>query len=131
MKQPWRRFLTDDEGASAVEFSIVGSIFVALCVAILQLGWALQIRNQIAHAADAAVRSTIIDPDASDSALKSTVYSILAEYDPERLHVETGETTVDAISFRTLTISYDVSLAIPFVPTKVAALSVTRRARTP
>ena len=126
-----RRLWRNEGGASAVEFAIVGSVFIVLCLAILQLGWALQIRNQISQVADAAVRSIVIDPDASDSALEAQVYSALAEYDAGRLHVEAGEATVDTIAFRTLNIKYDMELDIPFFPTNLVTLNVSRRTRVP
>jgi len=125
------RCLRSEDGAAAIEFAIVGSVFIVLCLAILQLGWTLQVRNNIAQAADAAIRSIIIDPDANDSDLEAHVYSALAEYDPARLHVEAGEDTVEAIAFRTLTVEYDMALAIPHFPSDLVTLSVSRRTRVP
>ena len=51
-KRLWR----DEGGASAVEFAIVASVLITLCIAILQFGWALQIRNALSRAADQDVR---------------------------------------------------------------------------
>ena len=134
MSRPWRRsaeisanFYRDENGASAVEFSIVASVFIALCLGIIQLGWTLQIRNHLAEAADTAIRSIMLDPDASDSTVEAQVYSALADYDADNLSVEAGETTVDDTDFRTLSIQYDLALAVPFFPSGVITMSVSRR----
>jgi Flp pilus assembly protein TadG len=123
----FRRFWTDEAGASAVEFAIVGSVLIALCIAILSFGWALQIRSNLSQAADVAIRSIIIDPETSDSDLEAQVYAALTHYGVERLNVEAGETTVGATDFRTLSIEYDMTLSIPLLPTNLVTLNVSRR----
>ena len=110
-----------------MEFAIVGSLLIVLCIAILSFGWALQIRNNLNHAADAAIRSIIIDPEASDSAVEAQVYAALSSYAVEHLSVDAGETTIGATDFRTVDIDYDLALSIPFLPTNLVTLSVSRR----
>ena len=117
----------DERGSSAVEFSIVGSLAVALVLAILQLGWALQIRNDISQAADQAARYVMLTPEASDSALEAKVYSTLAGYDANRLDVDVGEMTVGTAEFRTLTVEYDLAVTIPGFPVSAITLSQSRR----
>ena len=120
-------FCSDENGASAVEFSIVSSVFIALCLVIIQLGWTLQIRNHLAEAADTAIRTILVDPEASDSTIEAQVESALANYNADDLDVEAGETTVDGTDFRTLNIQYDLALAVPYFPSGLISLSVNRR----
>ena len=121
------RFRADEAGASAVEFAIVGSVFIAITVAILGFGWALQIRNNLNQAADAAIRSIIIDPDASDTAVEAQIYAALSNYGVEHLDVEAGETIIGATDFRTVDIELDMALSIPLLPTNLLTLTVSRR----
>jgi len=119
----WR----DQDGASAVEFSITGSLAIALVLGVIQLGWALQIRNDISQAADQAARFVMLTPEASDSALEAKVYSALTEYDAERIDVEIGEMTVGSAEFRTLSVEYGLAVTIPGFPLNAITLSQSRR----
>ena len=126
----WRaakRLWHSDNGASAVEFSIVGSIFVVLVLAVVQLGWVLQVRNDMSQAADQAARSVMLEPDTDDSAFEAKVYDALADYDPDRLDVEVGEMTVGTADFRTLHVQYDFPISVPGLPLSVFTLSQSRR----
>ena len=129
--RPWLRFRDDEEGSSAVEFSIVGSVFIALCVAILQLGWTLQIRNQIGRAADAALRVAMVDSNVTAASIENTVESALATLDADYLTIDVGETTIDSTEFRTLAVSYVMSPGIPLFPSGPFTIQVTRRMRIP
>lgn len=119
--------LADEEGTAAIEFAVVGSLFAVLALAVLQFGWALQVRNQLALVADEAARTVMIDPDRTDTALKADVQAKLSRYDSDRLSVTTGEETVGSMTIRKLRISYAFELAIPGVPSDVLGLSVSRR----
>lgn len=55
-------FARDDRGSSAVEFVLVGSLLTALTLAILQLGFAIYVRNILHDAAvTAAFHAALID----------------------------------------------------------------------
>ena len=125
--RPWLRFADNEEGSSAVEFSIVGSVFIALCVAILQLGWTLQIRNQIGRAADAALRVAMVDSSVTAASLENSVESALATLDADYLTIDVGETTIDSTDFRTLDVSYVMATGIPLFPSGPLTIQVTRR----
>ena len=122
-KQLWR----DQNGAGAVEFSIVGSLFIVLVLGVVQLGWTLQVRNEMSRAADQATRLVQLAPETSDADFEARVYSSLAGYDPDRLEVDVGETTVGTVEFRTLYVEYGLPVSIPGVPLSVITLSQSRR----
>ena len=113
-------------GASAVEFAIVGSILITVLLAVLQFGWALQIRSELARAADQAVRHVLLNPETDDEEFEAEVAKALASYDAQRLVIEAGQTKVGTSDFRTVTIDYDLPLAIPGFP-DLLTLSVSRR----
>jgi Flp pilus assembly protein TadG len=110
-----------------VEFAFVGAILILLCVAILQFGWALQIRNEMGLAAAQAVRNVMLHPDASDTEFKAPVYNALNGYDSAKLNVAAGEVTVGTTVFRTLTVSYQFSMSLPGSSLDLVTLTVTKR----
>ena len=126
LKQARDSFARHEGGASAVEFAIVGSILITMLLAVLQLGWALQIRSEMARAADQAVRRVMLDPDMDDEDFEAAVAKALESYDDERLVVEAGQTIVGTSSFRIVTVDYDLPLGIPGFPDLVT-LTVSRR----
>ena len=117
----------DEEGASAVEFAIVCSIFIAMCIAIVQFGMALQIRNDLAQAADRGARLIVLNPDATDQDLETQVEALLASYNSANLLVDVGEATINSIEYRTVTINYQIQIAIPGLPLNVMTLNASRQ----
>ena len=47
----WREAATDDRGSSPVDFVLVGSLLTVLTLAVLQLGFAVYVRNVVHDAA--------------------------------------------------------------------------------
>jgi len=121
------RFCADEGGASALEFALVAGILIACILGVLQIGWAMQIRSQLALAADRAVRAVLLEPDLSDSEFEAHVVSELSEYDNEDLIVEAGDTTVGSVAYRTLSVTYEMPISVPGVPQQMVTLNVTRR----
>src|SRR5688500_7506050 len=117
----------DEDGSSAVEFAIVGSVFLALCIAVLQFGLALHADNELAHAADRGVRLIVIDPEASDDTIESEVEELLPAYNADRLVVEVAAETVDSIEYRTISIDYQMQIAVPGLPVNLLTLNASRR----
>ena len=117
----------DDGGAAAVEFAIVASVLIVLCLGIMQFGMALQIRNEMGRAADMAVRVVMLDPDLSDTEFKAEAYKALPGYSKDRLSVETGQTTVASTEFRTLQVNYAMGVFVPGLPSDTFTLTVTRQ----
>jgi Flp pilus assembly protein TadG len=122
-----REILADEDGATAVEFAIVAAVFIGLCMAILQFGWALQIRNEMAQAADRAVRHVMLNPDSTDEEFEAQAQAALPGYNPERLQVTAGSSTVNSTEFRTLMLNYELPVSIPLLPRDAVTLTVSRR----
>jgi Flp pilus assembly protein TadG len=117
----------NEDGAAAVEFAIVSSVLIVLCLGIMQFGMALQVRNEMARAADKAVRVVMLNPDLSDADFKAEVYKALPHYSKERLSLETGQTTIDATEFRTLEVGYALGVFVPGLPADAITLTVNRQ----
>jgi Flp pilus assembly pilin Flp len=121
-----RRLRGDENGASAVEFAIVGAILVALLLGTIQLGWALQLNNEISKAADAAVRYAAL-PGKNENDFSVKIKEVLKNYDQSRLVVaapQQGE--VDGIPVWKFKVTYNMPIIVPGVPANMAALTISR-----
>ena len=67
-----RRLRDDDDGSSAVEFVLVGTLLTLLTLAVLQLALAVYIRNVVHDAAvEAAYHGALADTDAAAGAART------------------------------------------------------------
>ena len=132
---PWlnarNRLHRDENGASAVEFAIIGAVLVAVLLGTIQLGWALQLNNEISKAADAAVRYAAL-PGKSENDFSVKLKEILKDYDQTRLVIaapEQGTAGEDgAIPIWKFKVTYNMPVIVPGLPAKAVALTITRGA---
>jgi len=122
----WTEALRSESGGAAIEFAIIGSLFVFGCIATLEFGRALYVRGEMTYAADVAERRILMDPDVSESDLEQTVLSSFRG-DPALLTIQFGEETIGGNEFRTLSLDYPISLLLPYLSTREIGLSVGRR----
>ena len=114
-------------GSTSVEFAIICTILVLATFGVIEFGRALNVRNQLAQAADYGARKILIDTKISDSALESEIRSAFAATAPTLLQVTIGTETVDTLPFRTVTLSYPFTLLIPGVLSGAINLRLARR----
>lgn len=124
-----RRLWADEAGASAVEFSIVGSIFVIVTLGLLQLGYSLQVRNEIAKAVDEAARFAML-PNHNPDEFEAKLEQLLSHYDDTRLTIAdpVEPNPADAVPFWVFSAEYEMPFLVPFISTTLATVSVSRRA---
>ncbi len=101
-----RRFGRDEDGSPAVEFAIVAPAFLAVSLGVISVGYAFQVRNEMAHAVDSGIRQVLMDPDITDDALRTAIRDAFPESDPDNLTITLTETTIDSIDYRSITLSY-------------------------
>jgi Flp pilus assembly protein TadG len=114
-------------GSTSVEFAIISTILVLLTFGVIELGRGLNVRNQLSQAADFGARKILIDKQISDSALESDIRSAFTATAPTLLQVTIGTETVDGLQFRTVTLSYPITLLIPGISSGVIDLQLARR----
>ena len=69
---PARRLFRREDGTAAIEFALIGMLLIGVSVGTIEIGRALFLYNELAHAADRAARLVMIAPaDASDEDLQS------------------------------------------------------------
>lgn len=121
------RFRNDDGGATAVEFAIICFPLLLVSLGVVEFGRALNVRNDLAFAADFAVRSVLTDATVSNPDLDSTIRASFTGNSPELLQIDFGTATEAGVSFRTLAIAYPFDFVVPGVSENGMTLSVSRR----
>ena len=103
-----RFFLRREGGAAAVEFALIGMLLILVSIGTIEIGRALFIFNELAHAADRAARAILIDPDISGSDLEAKVRDedLLTGLTPGLVNVTPGIVEDNGITFRTVRLTY-------------------------
>lgn len=123
----FKRFARDEDGSPAIEFAIVAPVFVSVCLGVISLGYAFQVRNEMAHAVDAGIRQVLLDPAITDQDLETAIKDAFQESDPDNLTVALTETTIDGIDYRSIALSYPFTrIVIPGLPDNMT-LALSRR----
>lgn len=123
----FRLLLGCQRGAAAVEFSIISVVLVTLCIGIVDFGRTLYVKNQISHLADQAARRVLMDSDIASATLESDLRGGFSAGNAADLNVSIASQTIGLDTFRVITISYPVTLFVPFLDSNAISLDVTRR----
>lgn len=116
-----------ERGAAAVEFAIISLVLISLCIAIVDFGRTLYVKNQLSYLADQATRTVLVNPGVTNGALQTTLETDFTAGDPNDLTVTINTETVAGTEFRVITIAYPITLFIPNLTSNTIALDVTRR----
>lgn len=119
-----RRMLKDEGGGVALEFAIVGAVFIISAFGIIEFGRTLQIRNEMSYALDHGARLVLlckrdhnnedcINSESRKEAVTEAIRANFNGYDPERLVVTLAEETVDGVDFRSVSMAYPMDIFIP------------------
>lgn len=126
-----QRLPQDENGASAVEFAIVGSLLIALILGTIQLGWTLQIHNQMSKAVDASVRFATLDRASSageiEQKFSTKINGALKDLDSNRLVIaplEQGQ--VEGVNVWKFKVTYNMPVIVPGLPANIASISTAR-----
>jgi Flp pilus assembly protein TadG len=122
-----RRLGRCQSGAAAVEFALIALALILVAIGTIEFGRGLQLRNEISFAADHGARKLLIDPTTSDTALQDAIRSALIRLEPDLLTVTLGTETADGAPFRTISVTYPLTLAIPGFSGGAITLSLARR----
>lgn len=128
----FRRLARSDSGAAAIEFAIIVWVLILVCLAVIEFGRGLHVRNELSFAGDRAARmiltrfsAEILDP-IDEETLKDEVRDAFLGPKKELLEVSFANETADGIAFRTMLIQYPFSLLIPGLSDTIT-LTVSRR----
>ena len=122
-----RRIRHCTRGAAAVEFAIVSTVLIGLCIATVDFGRTFYTQHQISSLADQAVRKVLLDPDIASATLESELREDFSAGDPDDLTVSVTAETADGINYRVVTVGFPMTLFIPGLSSDTVSLSVARR----
>lgn len=112
-------------GSVAVEFALIGIIMMMLLLGTIEFGRGLYIRNEMAFASDLVVRRVFIDAQATDAELEELARASVTFGGD--LNMTFGTITLNGEAFRTILMSYPLSLIVPGLADGTVTLSVQRR----
>lgn len=127
MKHLIRRLWQDQRGTAAIEFSIIGLVLISLCVATIDFGRTLYVKNQLSLLADEAARKVLLDPAISNADLETQLRGDFNAGDSTALTVSLSSMTIDGTSYRVLAIDFPMTLFIPNLASGTLNLNVSRR----
>lgn len=119
-----RKFGRCRSGATSIEFSVVGLVFLLLCIGMVEFGRGFFLRNHIAHAADVASRKLLLDPNLTNSELEQAFRAALTEGDESLLQITITDDVANGISVRKMAADYPHTLLVPGLSS--VTLSVSR-----
>ena len=120
------RLRRDSSGAAAIGFAFSAVIFLVLSIGIVEFGRALFVRNQLGYAADVATRAALVDTEITQAEMQAKVHAAFRENDAQLTITFTTE-TAGGQEFRVLSLSYPLTLLIPFLETETVTLALSRR----
>lgn len=100
-------------GAAAIEFAVIASVLVFVCLGVVEIGRGLHVRSELAYVADLASRQVLITPDVSDADLQTLVNEAFTGPRPQDIDL-TAPVAGDGAS-RTVTVQYPFSFLIPSI----------------
>ena len=123
---PVRRLFRREDGTAAIEFALIGMLLIGVSVGTIEIGRALFLYNELAHAADRAARLLLINPDILLSDLRDQVrddelLTGLSALDLDVEEIDSGS------SFRTVELSYEFTPMISGLTIGPLTLSADRR----
>lgn len=109
-----RPFIADRSGAAALEFAILGPLFIMLTFGVIVLGWALYTMSSVNFVAERVGRLLQLNPSMSSSEVSESVKADLSNLDQANLAVSLlTETNSSGYQIARATVSYAFSVDIP------------------
>ena len=123
------RLIRREDGTAAIEFALIGLLLIVVSIGTIEVGRALFLFNELAHAADRAARLILINPTISDGDLMDQVRDedLLTGLSPADLEVIPGEVADSGISFRTVTLEYSFTPMLSGLTLRSVTMTTVRR----
>jgi len=112
--------LSDESGATAVEFSLLATVFFIFVFGVFQLGYALHCGASVRWALENNARTLLLTPTTTQTDLRTAMLANLTDV-PNSNSVTvtlTEDTTDPTAKMFTATSAYTYPLSIPILPTQ-------------
>jgi Flp pilus assembly protein TadG len=122
-----KRFTSNQSGAVAIEFAIVSTIMITVMLGVVEFGRGLNVRNQLAQAADAGTRHLLVNSALPNADLEARLRAAFFAADPKDLSITLAEETVGDLKFRRIDMSYPFTPLVPNLLNSAITVSLSRR----
>ncbi len=121
-----KRFAKEQSGSSAIEFAILGPIFLMMFLGCLMLGWAIFTISNVNFVAERAGRVLQLNPTMTSSQVSKAIKSQLAYLDQQNLTVALAISTgTGGYRMGRATVTYQFQFEVPLVGVYPIAYSST------
>lgn len=112
-----KRYIRDDRGSAAVEFSLVLPTFMVLIVGTFAVGWAADSTHNLRFALAAGARALQLKPTMTQSELQTLVRSKVYDgHNPATIAVSlTTDPVSGGVKLAHTTATYPVSITVPLI----------------
>lgn len=122
-----QRLICCNKGTAAVEFALIGLALILGTIGTIEVGRALFMSNELAHAADRAARAVMLNFDIAESVLTDAVRDedLLTGLIPANLQVASTVTASNA-RFRNVELTYQFTPMVSNLTIGSVTLTATR-----
>lgn len=124
--RPVPRLLACAGGAVAVEFAMISLVLLTALLGVFEAGRAMWVVHTLQRATEDAARLAFTG--ATDAQIDAAVSEGLADLDEDSVGKSIAAETVDGVSYKTITASFDFKPLLPLIPIEA---TITRRSRVP
>ncbi|NEX91887.1 TadE/TadG family type IV pilus assembly protein [Caulobacter sp. 17J65-9] len=111
------RFGRDESGATAVEFAIVGPIFLMLLFVLINFGWAMHCASSVRYATEESARALAIDADVTPAVIRADIVKRLTQIaDPDVTVTVTKDRSTPKLQVADVVTSYKHHIGSPWIP---------------
>ena len=112
-----KRYIRDDQGSAAVEFSLVLPAFLVLIAGIFAVGWAAHSTHNVRFALAEGARALQLKPTLTQSELQTLVRSKVYDgHEPEMIDVTLSLSPLSGgVQLAHTTATYPVSFTVPLI----------------
>lgn len=110
-----RELWSDEEASSALEFAILGPVFLMLIFGVIGLGWTIHAVSNVNYVAERVGRVLQLNPKMSEADITTTIRGQLSYLDPKQLTITLNKDSAGGINMGHANVRYDLVYDVPFV----------------
>ena len=116
----------DTSGGTALEFALLGPVFLVLLIGFFQVAWAMYCASSVRYALHNSARNLVLNPTMSQSDFQTLVQSAVSPLTSSNVTVTLSRTYPSSgLQLAQATATYSYQIVIPFIPTYNGVFSTT------
>jgi Flp pilus assembly protein TadG len=113
-----RRYLCDRRGGAALEFAMLGPVFLMFIIGFFQVAWAMYCASSVRYALHNSARALVLNPSMSQTDFQTMVMSAVTPLAAQNVTITLTKTSPGSgLQLSTATATYNYQIVIPFTPT--------------